>query len=103
MFKRKQIGPERGDATAPYAVMLDHKYTVREFIEEVLIIRDEWGYVGIHNGRSIFGKPCCTYQRQKLLSKLPEEYLNKTIFSVSADGGWTRMDYLIKVMEEKDG
>lgn len=98
MFKLTQIGRERGDCTAPYAVTLDKAYTVREFIQTVIAkCSDEWGYIGINDGETIFGKPCCEYRRGKLISNLPEEIQDKIITSVKADGGWTRMDYMLDI------
>lgn len=97
MFKLKQAGRERGDCTAPYDVILDKEYTVKEFIETVVSRDREWGYIGIAVKGSIFGDPHCEYKWGKLLYDLPEEIHNKKVISVKADGGWSRMDYLLEV------
>lgn len=103
MFKMIKTGPTRSDCSAPYDVILDKEYTVREFIETVLKENSgEWGEVYYHTNKdiSVFDSPKCTYRYGKLISEpLPEEYLNKTIKKVIADGGWTNMDYLIKEAE----
>lgn len=99
MIKLKQNTPTGGDCTAGYAVTLDKEYTVRELINEVLT-RKEWGYIGIHNdGQAWFerGTPNCKYKQDKLLTDMPPEVLNMKIKSVTARGGWSRMDYVIKL------
>lgn len=102
MFRLYQSGPTCGDCTALYAVKLYSDYTVSSFIKEVLETRpDEWGYFGIDNGKSIFGDPDCQYKYGALLSTLPDYILDKKVVSVSANGGWTRMDYTIKIEKEK--
>lgn len=90
-------GPERGDCTAPYWVELDKKYTVEEFIQTVLTRKDEWGCIRIHQRPPVsrFDYPACNYRYGKLLTNLPKEYLDKTIKFAEADGGWTRMDYVL--------
>ena len=94
MFTFYQTGPTRGDCTSPYEVTMDKEYTVNEFIQEVLT-QKEWGYIGIYCQGEIFGDPKCEYNNDKLLYSLPNEYLNKRLIKVKADGGWSRMDYLL--------
>ena len=97
MFRLSQIGETRGDCTAPYSVTLDRDYTVEEFVQTVVSITDEWGYIGINDGHTIFGNPRCEYRWGKLLSTLPDEVREKKLVSVKADGGWSRMDYLLTI------
>ena len=97
MFKLISNGPEGGDCTAPYIVELNGEYTVKTFIADVLKIKDEWGYIGIEHGRSIFGDPHCEYSNGKLKTLLPDKYLNLKVVSASAHGGWSRMDYILGV------
>lgn len=94
MFRFYQTGPTRGDCTSPYEVAMDKEYTVNEFVQEVLT-QKEWGYIGIYCQGEIFGDPKCEYSNDKLLYSLPNEYLNKKVVKVKADGGWSRMDYLL--------
>ena len=91
-----EAGAMGSDCTAPYHVLFNKPMTVRELISEVLK-RKEWGYIGINNPSnfSIFGTPNCEYNHDKLLNELPPEYMDKTIKSIGASGGWTRMDYLL--------
>ena len=86
-----------GDSTANYEIELLCDITVQEFIEEVLKDKREWGRIGIYNGCWYEGKPQCEYKYGKLLSNLPEEYLSKRVASATSNGGWTNMDYLLKV------
>lgn len=102
MFSFTQIGPERGDCTAPYAVALDKAYTVKEFIQTVITERtDEWGFISIDDGKTIFGEARCEYRWGKLVSNLPKVFQSKTIISVKADGGWSRMDYLLDISKDE--
>ena len=95
MFKMRSAGEVRGDCTAPYHVELDKEYTVNEFVNTVLTITKEWGYIGIYCRGKIFGEPKCEYSHGKLLYALPDNVLNKKVVKVQADGGWSRMDYLL--------
>lgn len=99
MFKLYQSTPLAGDCTCGYRIELDKEYTVGEFIDIVLSEKDrEFGYIGIYNSSSIFGSPSCQYSRGELTTdNLTEDILNTTIKSVSASGGWGRMDYLIHI------
>ena len=100
-MKFNQIGKESGDCTAPYSVEDFNAKTVGEFINEILKEQPhEWGYIGIKNGLSdfcVFGSPKCEYRYGKLIYEFPNEWLNRTIESVTSSGGWSRMDYLITV------
>ena len=100
MFRMYATTPTRGDCTCGYGVTLDKEYTVREFIETVFKeLSGEWGYFGIHNesgdvSARLFGEPRCEYRYGKLTTQsIPDEYLDKNIIEVTADGGWSRMDY----------
>jgi len=95
LFKLVQAGPESRDCTAPYDVILDRSYTVKEFIHTVLTQRsDEWGYIGIKNpDEPFFGDPKIRY-RWGIEEYAPLRSLfDKRIISVTASGGWSRMDY----------
>ena len=99
MIKLTQNTPTAGDCTAGYAVTLDKEYTVEELINEVLV-RNEWGYIGIYNeGQSWFerGTPNCEYRQNKLVTEMQKEVLPMKIKSVTASGGWSRMDYVIRL------
>lgn len=100
LFELVPIGKESGGplgGDTPYRVDFYRKCTVREFIESVLC-RDEWGYIGIYSTEPdgvFFGKPNCEYRRNYLKSHLPDEYLDRKIKKAKADGGYSRMDYIL--------
>jgi len=99
MIKLTQNTPTGGDCTAGYAVTLDKEYTVCELVNEILT-RKEWGYIRICNeGQVRFecGSPNCEYRQDKLLTEMSSEVLNMKVKSVMASGGWSRMDYIIKL------
>lgn len=94
-FKFTQIGKTSGDETTPYMVSLNKECSVGEFIDSVLK-RNEWGYIGIKNHRHIFGSPNCKYRRDKIVNtEFTEKYLYRKVATVSASGGWSRMDYIL--------
>ena len=83
------------DCTSDYEVVFEKPYRVRDLINEVLT-RNEWGYIGIYKEGIIFGKPVCEYRRNTIITEpLPEKYMNKIIKRCRANGGWSRMDYII--------
>ena len=101
MITFEQISDTRSDCTASYKVELSQQCTVKEFINLVFKERaGEWGYIGIYKDKmnSFFGDPYCEYRYGCLLTTLPEEFLDKQIISVSGNGGWSRMDYLLEVV-----
>ena len=106
IFDLKIDGEESGGplgGTAPYKVTLLEKCTVREFVEYILDTRCEWGYVGIYNPEKgpFFGYPNIEYSFGKLKAgSIIEDFgdfLDKPVTKVTADGGWSRMDYILYV------
>lgn len=98
MFKLMQTGPERGDCTAPYDVIFDKPYTVREFVSAVLTERkDEWGTIGINNGHTFLGSPRMEYRYGAGEYEPLKDFFDKPVKSATASGGWTAMDYLLTV------
>ena len=94
-FEFIQTGKTSRDETTPYMVSLNKECSVGEFIDSVLK-RDEWGYIGIRSHGHIFGSPNCEYRRDKIVNtEFTEEYLSRKVATVSAYGGWTRMDYIL--------
>lgn len=90
MIKFKRTASTGGDETAPYDVIFDRQYTVREFIDYVLT-RREWGYIYFKGG------PHCRYRGSLLLSAIPDEYMEAGIESVKAASCWPRIDYRIEI------
>lgn len=101
-FTLKQESEVRGDETASYSVHFITAPTVGEFVEDVLANhQSDWGYIGIYNHDTgsdpfyIFGKPFIEYSRGSLRSDFSKEFKSKRIRAASADGGWSRMDYML--------
>lgn len=96
MFKLKEIAGPFGDCTSIYSVELDAVYTVKEFIDAVLEHRsNEWGSIEIENLKAAHE---CEYANGTIKCGLfSPEILRKTVISAKARGGWTRMDYQLKI------
>ena len=95
-------GGPYGDASSSYAVKLDKEYTVQEFVKMVLDEKPgEWGNFEIttdfhytYTNR----KDICEYKRGKIIADFREEKPKTMVVSeVIAHGGWTNMNYFIKV------
>lgn len=98
MFRLIQIRPEGSDCTAPYKVELNGEYTVKSFVDDVLLLNNEWGIIGIEDGLSVFGDPHVEYDQGKLKSENFNEEIGKLrVLSARAHGGWSRMDYILAV------
>lgn len=98
MIRFKQTSKEYGDCTADYEVMLDKQYTVREFVSFVLSQKDEWGTIQIYDpDKSWLDYDKYEYRYGNLNDDIPNEIMGKKIISVSAHGGWTAMDYVLKL------
>jgi len=96
-FRLSQAKEERSDCTAPYDVIIIENGTVGDFIDAVLKNRSEdWGYIGINSNESVFGKPKMEYKHGKAINREAlSDFESKQVKSVTADGGWSRMDYVI--------
>ncbi len=102
IFSMRYKGPTAGDCMAPYYVDFKKVSTVREFIEAVLKNTEEWGYIGICSKDNIFGSPNNEFRYGKAdISNDIEKYLDSIIIGATAHGGWSRMDYLLEVENER--
>lgn len=91
-MRREQISQVRGDCTASYSISDYKAKTIGEFVDEVLAeCRGEWGYFTDENYNRI-----SEYSYGHLLKEIPDEISKKRISKIYGDGGWTRMDYIIK-------
>ena len=102
-FTLSPAGPEGGDCTRPYHVTLHKDFTVEELIR---MIKDsvngygqkEWGCIDIYKDIPPFRDGRCEYRHGEIISNdIPKEILNKKVISVRASGGYSRMDYMVKV------
>lgn len=93
----EQSGPSYGDETTPYNVILkDENVRVRDFIRNMLEQRsDDWGYIYINKQKML------AYRKGAIIdqSSILDMFYHKKIKSIKAEGGWTRMDYYIKLEE----
>lgn len=100
-----QVGNNRGDCTAPYVVKFTDKLTVKEFIDGILKDRkSDWGSIKIYcNDILGYYDISIRYRHgeiesaQSLLDMLYNDIGEKDVIGISADGGWSRMDYVITV------
>ena len=84
MLKFIQTHPTGSDCTASYDVILDKPYTVGDFINAVLTTRsNEWGSFHL-----------TYYTRMDYRDGKP---MSMRIKEVKASGGWSAMDYYIKL------
>ena len=108
----KAISEIRGDETRSYDVTDYKATTVGEFVDEVLSGngKKEWGYFEfttvkpqkVVNWNIPPEWNRYEYKRGSLLDKIPDTLRNKRIEHVTGDGGWSRMDYDITVVEENE-
>ncbi len=82
-----------GDCTDLYDLRLESRTTVKEFIDEVLARKGEWGYIDIEDRR-------LEYRYGKLLSGQFDDIKECEIIPVSAHGGWSRMDYELRLNDD---
>jgi len=91
---KKRITEIRGDETATYEVLLDKEYTVKTFVDEVLKDKYEWGDVVLDNNSNTL---ICQYRKGIRLKRIPDEYKDKKVISATSDGGWSLMEYKLKI------
>lgn len=89
MIKLNRVTPIFEDESACYEVILDKEYTVKELLYTVISNKDEWGTFYVKCGSR------CKYMCGNCESKLKDEDLDKKVISVTARGGWSRMDYTV--------
>lgn len=88
-------GAMSSDCTASYYIYMDHPYTVKEFIDDVLAqFPDEWGYIQLYKRGEIWGNNIvrCKYKSSLLFSSLPEQYMDREVYAAEAWTGFSRMD-----------
>lgn len=91
-----------GDCCCNYNALLNHEYTVREFVEEVLKEKpDEWGsFVVTTDLKHIYNgsRGRCEYNKGNITKGFERaEIAEMKIKEVKANGGWSLMQYFIKV------
>ena len=89
MIKLTQNTKTFGDCTAGYEVALDKRYSVKEFIDEVLT-KKEWGKIRVIDDNE---NPFCEYKENTIVVQMPTDYLDEIVIKATAHGGWSNMDY----------
>lgn len=90
-LKFKQLREAGGDCCAPYEVLLNRECTLREFVDCIIKNEREWGYVRLGDRKA-------EYRYGRILSnEFSESELESTIETVISNGGWTRMDYVVRL------
>ena len=113
LLKYRGMGPVGGDETGEIYFDLVEKCTVKELCDYIVANDRDWGYIGLERKRgpdgyfhgSLFGEPNIAYFHGKYVDggrnpiefNFSEEIANKTVKSVRAHGGWSRLDYLLTV------
>lgn len=101
MFELSQNTPVGGDCTCGYDVKLDREYTVAGFVNTVLKkYANEWGIFEVKRGSKAVGS--FEYSYGNLTGEPNRVYGAHKIKEVYASGGWSRMDYVLYLEEEKN-
>lgn len=87
------------DETSIYSVVMNKEMTVSDLIDYAISQNDEWGFISIIGDNGLF-KPICRleYRWGKIVSDtIPDETKGAKIKDIGAYGGWSRMDYDIRI------
>lgn len=103
MFTLTQSTPTAGDCTAGYKVTLEKECTLQEFIDAILTNKREWGYIKVaKRDCAWYNYPGFSYRYGEISGEpnLPEEVYGYKVKSVTANGGWSNMDYIVTLEKE---
>lgn len=82
------------DETASYDIKPNRQCTLCDFVEHVMQRTGEWGDIIVLGHRRI------EYRWGKLLDdNFPDDLLNREIETITGNGGWSNMDYHIKLKD----
>lgn len=99
-----QTSDERGDCTASYVVEIKTQdMTVKEFLDIILKeMSSDWGEIKFYSNDLLrYYDVILIYKHGEILTApaIYEQLINgieeKKIIGITADGGWTRMDYVV--------
>ena len=95
-MKFESTSPIFGDCTQNFRVT-EFPDTVGELVDQILSRTNEWGSIKIDMGKGIgfFDLEQYEYRYGSLNDPIPDEQLAAKVKSVTANGGWTYMSYLI--------
>ena len=99
MIRIKAMGSMGGDATYPYDVIMTRPYTVREFVDEVLAVKNNWGRIDVSDSTDNRRKEVlCWYRYGRLgVDGMREGYEDALVKSAHGSGGWSRYDFTLVV------
>ena len=90
---------DNGDATSNYEVSIKGTMTLNDLVERVLSCERDWGYIRI--GKNWNAPKYIEYRCGKIVMDNRDEYSysgDEEIVSMTASGGWSRMDYYVEVL-----
>ena len=102
MINRYKTTPIQGDENASFACSLDQEYTVHSLIPR-LIRSGEYGDIFIkdpHTGWSTLRVKAGRYEGGAFISALTPEIAARKVSEVTGTGGWSKMDYVIHLVDE---
>lgn len=76
-------------------ITMDHPYTVKEFINDVLRqFPNHWGYIRLYKRGEIWGDNIvkCEYENGHLKTSLPEIYMEREVYKAEMVNGVPSMD-----------
>ena len=92
-IKLEQISDVYQDCTCDYDVILNDKLTLKQFIELVINERNnDWGVFTLYNNDKKFKYNCGKISKNVIFN---DKELNSIIFDISANGGYSMMNYTI--------
>ena len=92
-----RYGRSFSDDTYEYLIDFSKPMTVRQFIDECLAKKGEWGSISIND---CLRGPKCDYSHGVILGEpFSEEILNKEVEAAHGNGGWSCSDFVLLVKE----
>lgn len=90
----EQQGSMRGDGCITYSVKPSRTCTLQELIDYILTYRSTWGNLRIKG--DLFSS--FEYKRgRQVRSSLTEADLQRKVAEISANGGWSNMDFFVSL------
>lgn len=94
-------GSTGGDETRPYYIHFKRNFTVKEFLDRVLNLK-EWGYVTVRLPGTKYSDYLdrLEYRWDEIITGDLSKYYDKEIKYASGGGGWSRSDYDLELFED---
>lgn len=99
MIKKVATGWMGSDETYPYKAIMDRPYTVKEFVDEVVADKDNWGAIDVidssDNQRNV---PLCEYHHGEIDKPgMKVGYEDRLVKSARGSGGWSMYDFTLVI------